>query len=146
MRAVVIYDSVHGNTEMVAKAIASAMTVESNLVRVGSADPQALRDADLLVVGSPTHGGRPTPEIQKFLGSMPESIIRGTKVATFDTRFSSRLVKVFGYAADRAATTLESKGGVLVAPAEGFIVKGREGPLKEGELERASGWAKRLIG
>jgi hypothetical protein len=29
-------------------------------------------------------------------------------------------------------------------PGEGFFVNGKEGPLKEGELERAASWAKEL--
>jgi hypothetical protein len=45
----------------------------------------------------------------------------------------------------RIANNLKGKGGNLVAPPEGFFVTGKEGPLKEGELERAAGWAKGIV-
>jgi hypothetical protein len=48
---------------------------------------------------------------------------------------------VFGYAADRIASALKLKGWTAAARAEGFYVTGKEGPVKEGELERAAKWA-----
>jgi hypothetical protein len=54
-------------------------------------------------------------------------------------------VKLFGYAAKPIAYKLEKKGGSLVIPPEGFLVKASEGPLKDGELERAADWAKLII-
>jgi len=65
-------------------------------------------------------------------------------VTAFDTRLPTRLVGIFGYAAARIADSLKRNGGTLIAPPEGFFVKGKEGPLKEGELERAAGWAKEI--
>jgi len=52
----------------------------------------------------------------------------------------------FGYDAPRIARSLERSGGNLLAPPEGFVVLGMKGPLKEGELERAAGWAKGIAG
>jgi hypothetical protein len=46
-----------------------------------------------------------------------------------------------GYAANTIASTLKKKGGQLLVPPEGFLVTGEQGPLKEGELERAARWA-----
>jgi len=53
-------------------------------------------------------------------------------------------VRLFGYAAKSIAGTLKKKAGELVVPPEGFFVGGTEGPLKEGELERAADWAKQI--
>lgn len=100
---------------------------------------------DLLIVGSPTHGGRPTPAIQDFLNRVSASAIKDIDVAAFDTRFSTRLVRIFGYAAGKIAGSLKTKGGTLFLSPEGFFVKGKEGPLKEGELERAAGWARGIL-
>jgi flavodoxin len=50
-----------------------------------------------------------------------------------------------GYAAKPIADKLKKKGGKLVLPPEGFFVQGSEGPLKEGEVERAAEWAKQLL-
>jgi len=52
---------------------------------------------------------------------------------------------VFGYAAGRIARNLKGKGGNLIASPEGFLVTSTKGPLKEGELERAAGWAKGML-
>jgi len=146
MKVLIVYDSVYGNTEKIARAIAGAFTPSDGvkIFRAGEVNPSELESIDLLIVGSPTQGGRPTPVTQDFLHKVSESAIKGVNVAAFDTRYSTRLVGVFGYAAGRIASNLKGKGGTLVASPEGFFVKGREGPLKEGELERAAGWAKRM--
>lgn len=52
------------------------------------------------------------------------------------------LMSVIRTAAERIAKALVKKGGRLVAEPEGFIVEQKEGPLKQGELERARLWAK----
>jgi flavodoxin I len=54
-------------------------------------------------------------------------------------------VRIFGYAAQPITDRLEKKGGELVVPAEGFYVADTEGPLLEGELERAAEWAKEIV-
>jgi hypothetical protein len=67
-------------------------------------------------------------------------------VASFDTRYEGRFVKMFGFAAERIAETLKSKGAKLVSSPEPFYVTGKKGPLKQGESERAEAWAKKIIG
>jgi flavodoxin len=142
MQALVVYDSLYGNTEKIAKAIGGAITGEVKVLPVGQANPAELKSLDLLIVGSPTQGGRATKAMQAFLDKIPDTSLKGIKVAAFDTRYTSRFVKIFGYAAGRIADNLKGKGGNLVTPPEGFFVTGKEGPLKEGELERAAGWSK----
>lgn len=146
MKALIVCDSVYGNTEKIARAIAGALTPsgEVKVFRAGEANPSELESSDLLIVGSPTHGGRPTPAIQDFLNKVSEPAIKGINVAAFDTRLSTRLVRIFGYAAGKIAGSLKTKGGTLILSPEGFFVKGKEGPLKEGELERAAAWAKQI--
>jgi hypothetical protein len=87
------------------------------------------------------------------LESIPSAALQGKKVAGFDTRLLMTGVKGLlfrkiidkgGYAAPIIASALESKAGTLALPAEGFFVKGEEGPLVDGELERASDWGKKL--
>ena len=55
------------------------------------------------------------------------------------------LVNVFGYAAEPIGDKLEGKGGEPVISPEGFYVDGTEGPLTEGELERAADWARHIL-
>jgi flavodoxin I len=142
MRAIVVYDTQYGNTEMIAKTIGDAIEGEVRVLRAGRVNPSELERPDLLIIGSPTHGGRPTPAIQSFIKDAPAVLLECTEVATFDTRGASMFVRIFGYAATRIADSLKKRGGKLVAPPEGFIVEGTKGPLRDGETKRAEAWAK----
>jgi len=146
MKALIVYDSVYGNTEKIARAIAGALTSsgEVKVLRAGEVNPSEFEAVDLLVVGSPTQGGKPTLAIQEFLSKIPANALKNVSVTSFDTRVKIFVARLFGYAAGRIAHSLKDKGGHMAVPPEGFIVKSREGPLKEGELERAAGWAKAI--
>ncbi len=141
MRALVIYDSVHGNTERIAKAIGGALGEGATVSRVNETSSAITEKTDVIVIGSPTHGGRPTPEIQALID---RTSFQGVKVAVFDTRLEGRIIRAFGYAAPRMGDSLKTKGATLVVPPEGFIVKKTKGPLKEGEIERAATWARHV--
>lgn len=147
MKIVVIYDSTYGNTEKIAKAIAETLSPSGNVdvMRAAGANPEMIKGSNLIIIGAPTNGGRPTPAVQELLARMNVSLIQGVKVAAFDTRLTSKLVGIFGYAAGKIGDSLKKSGGNLVAPPEGFFVKGTKGPLKEGELERAASWAKSIV-
>lgn len=144
MKALVVCDSVYGNTEKIAQAIAGAITGEVKVLRAGEVSPSDLESIDLLVVGAPTQGGRATLVINQCLDRVAGPVVKGIRVAAFDTRLSTKWVGVFGYAAGKIAKSLKKKGGTLLVPPEGFFVEGTKGPLKEGELERAADWAKGL--
>ena len=145
MKVLVVYDSVYGNTEKIAKAIGGAITGDVKVLRVSEVNPSELKTIDLFIVGSPTQGGRPTPATKEFLGKIPANALKNVSVASFDTRIKSILARPFGYAAGRIADSLKDKGGTLAAPPEGFIVEGTKGPVKKGELERAAAWAKGIL-
>jgi len=145
MRALVVYDSVYGNTEEIAEAIGGAIAGgEIRVLRAGEVGPPELENISLLVVGAPTQGGRATPAIRDFLDRVSKAEINGLDAAAFDTRVASKVAKIFGYAAGRIAGSLKKKGAKLVADPEGFFVEGTKGPLAEGELERAAAWGKGL--
>jgi flavodoxin len=145
MRALVIYDSVYGNTEEIAEAIGGAILGgEVRVLRAGEVGPPELENISLLVVGAPTQRGQATPAIKDFLGRVSKAEINGLDAAAFDTRVTSRVAKIFGYAAGKIAGSLKKKGANLVAEPEGFFVEGTEGPLTEGERERAADWGKGL--
>ena len=144
MRTLVVYDSAYGNTEKVAKAIGDAIAGDVKVVRAIDADIADVNALDLLIVGSPTYGGKATQPILDFLAKVPEEGIKGKKVAAFDTRLTGRFVKMFGFAAEKIAESLKAKGGDLASTSEGFFVKGKKGPLTDGELERAVRWAKEV--
>jgi flavodoxin len=145
MKTLVVYDSIYGNTAKIAQAIGTALGGESGIRAVGAVKPSDLEGLGLLVVGSPTNGGRPTPAIQSLLAGMAAPLFKDLPVAAFDTRLTQKWVGIFGYAAGRIAKSLKSGGARLLLPPEAFFVTGKEGPLKKGELERAAEWAKMLI-
>jgi flavodoxin len=153
MRALVLFDSGFGNTEKVARAVAAGIGNEAVVVRADSTFIP-VTDVNLLVVGSPTNGGRPTQRIIDFLRRLPSGGLRNVRAAAFDTRLPENeqnfllrgLMAMIGYAAPRIATGLENAGAQRIAEPAGFIVEGREGPLREGELARATEWGRRLVG
>jgi flavodoxin len=151
MKTLVVYDSLYGNTKTIAQSIGDALPGEAEVLHVNEAKASRLEAYDLLVVGAPTHGAKPSPDVQAYLDQMQAPALEGIKVAGFDTRLTDtriayRLILMFGTAAPKIAKALEQKGGTLVGSAEGFYVTGGEGPLKDGELERAAAWAKGLVG
>jgi flavodoxin len=142
-KTLVVYDSAFGNTEKIAKAIGEAIGGDVTVLKASGA-AGSLTGVSLLIVGAPTYGGRPTPPMLEFLDKIPATGLQGVKVATFDTRLTSKLVSVFGVAAKKIAASLESKGGIQMTPPEGFFVKGREGPLVGGETQRAAAWGRTI--
>jgi flavodoxin len=151
MKTLVVYDSVFDNTAIVARAIGAALAADVQNVR--DAVPTAVNGLDLLVVGSPTHGGRPTPAIDAFLKAIPASALEHVRVAAFDTRISASeralplrlLMNVIGYAGPKIAKALRAQGGELITSPAGFIVEDKEGPLRPGEEQRAKAWLEQFV-
>jgi flavodoxin len=146
MKTLVIYDSLYGNTKIIAQAIGDAIPGEVRMLQAGEVNASELGACDLLIVGAPTHGGGPSDPAKELFKKVQASALTSVKVAAFDTRHTARLLRLVGYAAPKIAQSLEKKGGKLVCAAEGFFVTGTKGPLKEGEVERAAAWAQEIVG
>ena len=138
MKAVVLYDTAYGNTRTIAESVASGLGRGAAAVPVGGFDPGALHPGDLLVVGSPINGWKPTARITEALAELGRRGLTGVKAAAFDTR-----VKMFihGDAARKIAKALAAAGAGIIGEPMAFYVKGSEGPLIDGEAERAAAWA-----
>ncbi|MGE5139812.1 MAG: flavodoxin family protein [Rudaea sp.] len=155
MRALVVYDSYFGNTAEIARAIGRGLGLNSaEVIQVREVSSDRLTNLDLLIVGSPTRGWRPTEGTAEWLKNLPENSLQHVKIAAFDTRLSLQdtksaftrfIVRTGGYAAPSISQSLKQKGGAEAAPAEGFLVIGEQGPLKQGELERAAEWGRSFI-
>ncbi|MCK5152844.1 MAG: flavodoxin family protein [Spirochaetales bacterium] len=156
MKIVILFDSYFGNTEKVAESIKEGLETSGELImhRFIDVSPDILENTDILILGSPTRAFRPTKAAIDFLKSLPSNGLKGIKTAAFDTRMDLRDVEskvlkkmagLFGYAAEPLNKLMVKKGGISVAEPEGFYVKGNEGPMHNGELERASSWASSIL-
>lgn len=160
-RALVVYESMFGNTEAVARAIADGMAgaLTAQVVHVAP-DVSVAEDVVLLVVAAPTHAfslsrpatrasaeeqgapvTRSAPGLREWLDGLRLGRARPFVVAV-DTRIKKRGVP--GSAARAAEKRLRHLGLSPVAPATSFWVEGTSGPLLDGEVERAHAFG-RLI-
>ena len=151
MKALVVYDSVFGNTGKIAQAVGAALGAP--VVQVGAVQAEQLAGVELLVVGSPTRQFTATPAMMAWLNGLAGDALKGVRAAAFDTRIDAKTIGFFvfrwlvasNYAFKRLEAALKLKGATIAAAAGGFYVKASEGPLAEGELERAEAWGKSLI-
>ena len=139
MTTLIIYDSNYGNTKKIAETIAKDLGEnQSKVVSITELNNSDLTGIELLIVGSPINGWRPTQKIQKFLNSLKKNQLTGISAASFDTRID---IFFHGDAAKKISRQLEEAGAGIIVKPEGFFVKKGEGPLKEGEIDRAKVWA-----
>lgn len=145
MNTLVVYDSQYGNTKQLAQTIAQTLSEfgTAHAQPVSKMGANALRDVDLVVLGSPTQGWRPTPAMLAFLATIAPHMLDGVDVACFDTRFHwPRFLT--GSAAQTMVRQLHKQGALLLTGPQSFFVTGRTGPLEAGELKRADTWARTL--
>ena len=162
MRALVVYESMYGNTRLIAEAIASGLArhLDVKLFEVGVA-PHLDPSVDLVVIGGPTHafgmsransrksaaGQSEQPLVSQGIG-IREWLARigptSTPVAAaaFDTRINKP--RMPGSAAAVAQRRLRRLGYLPVGP-ESFYVDGSTGPVVAGECERARRWGEELV-
>lgn len=161
--ALVVYESMFGNTQTVAGAVAGGLRDEGldvTLTHVHDAPAADRCDFDLLVVGAPTHAfslSRPSTREDAVRQGAPAEVAVGTGLrewiasmstsdsrrvaATFDTRVT-KVRRIPKAASTRAAKLLSRNGFRLVSRPAGFLVTDTSGPLEEGELERATAWGR----
>jgi flavodoxin len=169
MRAVVVYESMYGNTHEIATTVGQrlAQIADVSVVPLDDASNAIVGDADLLVVGGPTHmhgisrpsslhaaveashepdgpeldADAPGPGLRAWFESLPSS---GAMAASFDTRLEGPAM-LTGRASKGIAHRLRKHGFDLIAPPESFLVTHRNA-LADGEVEHAEKWAEQLIG
>jgi flavodoxin len=163
MNAVIIYESLFGNTEQVARSIAEGIArhLPVEVYDVDAVPDGAENTASLLVVGGPTHAfsmtSTHTREDAVKKGATHGSTVTGIRewlaglrpgertaaLATFDTRVD-KVRHLPGSAAKKAAKAAGKVGFARAASPESFYVKDVDGPLLPGELDRALAWGDRL--
>jgi hypothetical protein len=159
MKTLIVVESQFGNTRAVAEAIARGVAVSSivEVVDVAAA-PGILDDVDLLVIGGPTHafsmsrpqtraasheegGAGTTRGVREWIASTPAPI-PVSRVAVFGTKQGHH--RWSGSAATSAAAAIRRRA-TAVAAVEDFFVTAKQGPLEEGETERAAAWGRALV-
>ncbi len=166
LRALVVYESGFGNTEIIARAVADGLRhggVAVTCANVRDAGPPDRHSFDLLVVGAPTHGfslSRPSTRrdavrqgasegsaltgVREWLVAMTSSADRTPGLAAaFDTRVT-KVRRVPMTASRTASHLLKTLGFVLVSPPTGFLVNDVSGPLEADEPARAEAWGRGL--
>ena len=168
MRAVVVYESMYGNTHLVADAIGAGLgtAFEVRVVPVSEASPAMITDADLVVVGGPTHmhgmsrattrkwavqaANRPLgglqvepgalgPGLREWFGSLGRCPV---KAAAFDTRLHGPAAMT-GRASKGVTRLLRAHGFDVVAEPQSFLVT-KQDQLQPEETTRAREWGARL--
>jgi hypothetical protein len=162
VNSLVIFESMFGNTRSIALAIAEGLSsrMTTQVEEVGAAADDVGAEVELLVVGGPTHAfsmSRPNTRLSAAAQAHRELVSKGiglrewlialridgaTVAAAFDTRIDKP--RLPGSAAKAAAKLLRRKKLELIAPAESFYVAGTDGPLLDGEIERARRWGAEL--
>jgi hypothetical protein len=168
MKAVVIYESMYGNTHQIANAIGEGLhsVAEVVVVPVGDADAELVKSADVVVVGGPTHGhgmshvatrqgavaaaekpgsdlvldpDADDPGLREWFASLGHVF---TNAAAFDTRFDLPAA-ITGRASKGIARKLRHHGATLIAEPESFFVK-KDNHLEPHEAARARDWGAQL--
>lgn len=145
MNTLIIYDSTFGNTAQLAQAMADRLG-EHGTVRIAIANEAGLTgviEIDLLLVGGPTQRHGLSPTMKTLLEGFPRRSLQGKYAGAFDTRYHMSAWKS-GSAAHGIASKLKRAGASIIVEPESFFVAEREGPLEEGELERAASWAEEI--
>jgi hypothetical protein len=168
VRALVIYESMFGDNQMVAHAIAEGLTtagVQAEAVEVGKAPTAIEAGVDLVVVGSPNHAwSMPRPSSREDAAKKADgplvsqgigvrewldqaTVAAGVRSAAYDTRGSHpKAVVRFDHASASIEKRLAKLGAEPLAEAEHFRVADMKGPLEPGEQDRARAWGATLGG
>ena len=169
-----MFGNTHEVAEAIGRGLREAKPdADVKCVAVADAAPELVKSTDLLVVGGPTHirgmtssfsrnlgvsgenkaeaKGEPVheldedaegPGVREWFDGLPK-VEGGGRAAAFDTRLGSPMA---GGAARAIARRLHKHGFHLVSDPEGFVVEDAHGPVRAGELERATQWGAQLVG
>ena len=135
-KAIVIYHTLFGNTEKIAKEVASGMDeqrIDVDCIKVEEVQIDKLKEYDLLAIGGPTHGFGMSKPMKEFIETIEQMDLQDKNAFAFDTKNSSRF---WGNAAKRIEKRLKRLGLNIVKPTASAIVKGLKGPLQEGMDEK----------
>jgi menaquinone-dependent protoporphyrinogen IX oxidase len=149
MKGIVIYDTSYGNTKKIGKIISETLResgMEVDLFYVKDVKKLKATDYDFAVLGSPTRLGTMSFTFKRFLGKFKNEWAN-KPFAAFDTENPGNIERSQAEnkewsAAKKIAARLKEKNMNQLLPVLKAVVFGKEGPLKEGEIERAKNYAR----
>jgi len=146
MNALVVTYSKFGHTKMLGQTIAESLNAGENAraISMDEIDIAELADADIVIMGSPTHNMKLPKEVGPVLDTLPKRSLRGVRTAAFDTSYRMNALLARFTAAKKLDRKMRKLGGKRIASPETFFVTEREGPLEEGEVERVQAWAAQI--
>lgn len=155
MNIIVIYDSLYGNTDKIAQYIAEKLKTNHKVIidKINENTIQKIKGAELIIIGSPTHGFNASQNILKLIKSLNDEMLKDKKVALFDTRtipadipkFFRFMIQKAGYAAPKLHHFFQTKGCNVISVPLGIDVHGKEGPIVDGEMKKVENWVNNLI-
>ncbi len=137
-KAIVIYDSRHGNTKIVAERIAEAIgtegEVEANLSFVEDVEVKRIPEYDILVIGAPNHYGKPSKTMKSFIKELESLELEDKRIAAFDTCLRKQEGKAYGWIEKNIRKMFPT--AQVMSPGLSILVGGTKGPIFEGELPK----------
>ena len=139
-KALVVYDSLFGNTRTVAEYLARGIEesgIEVNCMHIDDIKIDQILEYDLLAIGGPTHMINVSKPMRAFLKRLSTIDLRGKSGFSFDTRVVSRMNSrrwfiLENSAAKRIESSMKKMKMSIIRGRESAIVGGREGPLESG--------------
>ena len=147
MKGIVIFDTSYGNTRKIAETISAVLKgsgIEVDFFYVKDVKKLSAGDYDFLVIGSPTKFGTMSFTIKGFLGKFKSAEWANKRFAAFGTENPENIERKEGSAAEKIAARLKECRMKQLLPVFKGVALGWKGPLQEGEIERASEYARKL--
>jgi flavodoxin len=147
VNSLVVYFSKFGHTRKIADAIAETLQSMGTVRSIEATQLSVVdfNDVDLVVMGTPTHKMNLPEAVRPVFERLPKRVLKKVPAAAFDTSYKMSPFLARFTAAKKLAQKLRKLGGKRIVPPETFYVEGREGPLYEGELERAREWSEIIL-
>ena len=149
MKVLIVYETKYGNTKKAAETIGEVIKEAGNeviVMKVDAVEKDSIKNYKAIVIGSPTYASSQAGSVKKFISSL--DVEPNTKVAVFDTHSGDgistggpmrRAVKKMEKQIQKNPNLTKIMNGLQVA------VKGIQGPLIEGELEKCKAFAKEIV-
>ncbi len=146
VRVIVVYDTKHGNTKLVAEKIMEGIGevegIETAISDVEETDPKKAADYDAILIGSPTHFGGPVRGINKFIDKLGKLDLKAKWVAVFDTYLGEDFEKSVKKMEKRISEKVPRLK--LITSGLSIRVDGMKGPVTDGEFPKCKDFGKKI--